>query len=188
MYYVNLNRRFLWETAGVTPSPVPGPGKEIGAVRKLAMRTTQSSLRRSARILGRAVLRRCPHCGGTDVFRNYLRQKDSCPGCGLRLDRGEPDFFIGAYTVNLIVAEVLVVGAAVVTAVVRWPDVPWTGLMYGLAALMVVAPIGLYPLSRQLWLAVDLIFQPPDQAPDFSSGPAGHGPTPPPSGPGNRID
>lgn len=123
------------------------------------------------RILGRAVRRRCPYCGGANIFRSYLQQKDSCPGCGLRLDRGESDFFIGAYTVNLIVAEVLVVGVAVAAALVRWPDVPWTGLMYGLAVLMVIVPIGLYPLSRQLWLAVDLIFRPPDQAPDFSSGP-----------------
>lgn len=125
------------------------------------MRRPETGPQRAARIVGRAALRRCPNCGGHNVFRSYLRQSRTCPDCDLRLDRGEPDFFIGAYTINLIAAELLVVAAGVATAVVWWPDVPWTGLMYGLALLMVVAPIALYPFSLQLWLGVDLIFRPP---------------------------
>jgi uncharacterized protein (DUF983 family) len=115
---------------------------------------------RAARILARAAVRRCPHCGGTGLFRSYLHQRHACPHCGLRLDRGERDFFIGAYTINLIVAELVVVAGALVVALATWPDVPWTALMWGLALLMVVVPILLYPLSRQLWLGFDLIFQP----------------------------
>jgi hypothetical protein len=40
--------------------------------------------------------------------------------------------------------------------------------MWGLAALMVAAPILLYPLSRQLWLACDLVFRPAESA-DFAT-------------------
>jgi hypothetical protein len=91
------------------------------------------------------------------------------------MDRGEADFFIGAYTINLIVAEVLVVLGGFGIGMATWPDVPWNILTLLLAALMVAAPIALYPVSRQLWLALDLIFQPPrrgDFAPPLDDGPA----------------
>jgi uncharacterized protein (DUF983 family) len=125
-----------------------------------------SSLARAARILARAALRRCPNCGSDTIFRGYLHQLDSCPGCRLLLDRGEGDFFIGAYTINLIVAELLVFFGGMAVLVWRWPDVPWQGLMWGLAVLMVAAPIALYPFCRQLWLGCDLIFRPAESS-DF---------------------
>jgi uncharacterized protein (DUF983 family) len=126
----------------------------------------RSALSRAGRIIGRAAARRCPNCGGADLFAGYLTQRPACPACGLRLDRGERDFFIGAYTINLIVAELLVFFAGIAVLLGTWPDVPWTRLMWGLAALMVAAPVVLYPFSRQLWLAFDLIFRPAEAA-DF---------------------
>ena len=116
-----------------------------------------------------SLLRRCPSCGRGDLFRSYLHQRQSCPSCGLRLDRGERDFFIGAYTINLIVAELLVFFGGLAVLRLSWPDVPWDALMYGLAALMVIAPIVLYPFSRQLWLATDLILR-PSEPDDFEPG------------------
>jgi hypothetical protein len=86
----------------------------------------------------------------------------------MRMDRGEADFFIGAYTINLIVAELLVFFGGIAVLLRTWPEVPWTGLMYGLAALMVAAPIAMYPYARQFWLGCDLIFRPPEDA-DFDS-------------------
>jgi uncharacterized protein (DUF983 family) len=140
-----------------------GPGRPTPTPpTRLAYRTPgENSLVRASRILGRAVWRRCPNCGGTDVFRTYLQPRVACPDCGLRFDRGERDFFIGAYTINLIVAELVVVFGGLAVAMSTWPDVPWTALTWGLAALMVIVPILLYPYSRQLWLGFDLIFQPP---------------------------
>lgn len=116
-----------------------------------------------------SLLRRCPNCGSGNVFRSYLPQRESCPACGLRLDRGERDFFIGAYTINLIVAELLVFFGGLAVLRLSWPDVPWNALMYGLAALMVIAPIVLYPFSRQLWLVADLILR-PSEPEDFVGG------------------
>jgi uncharacterized protein (DUF983 family) len=116
-----------------------------------------------------SLARRCPNCGSGNVFRSYLHQRASCPACGLRLDRGERDFFIGAYTINLIVAEMLVFFGGLVVLGTTWPDVPWDGMMYGLGALMIIAPIVLYPFSRQVWLAADLILRPSEQD-DFLPG------------------
>jgi uncharacterized protein (DUF983 family) len=123
---------------------------------------------RAAIILGRAAGRRCPNCGGSGVFRSYLHQRVTCPRCGLRLDRGEADFFIGAYTINLIVAELIVFFGGLAAILFTWPEVPWTFVMWGLVALMVISPILLYPISKQFWLAFDLIFRPAEET-DYGS-------------------
>jgi uncharacterized protein (DUF983 family) len=119
-----------------------------------------SAVMRAAHLLARAVFRKCPNCGDGGIFHDYMRHRDACPECGLRLDRGQRDFFIGAYTINLIVAELLVVFGGLAAVLLTWPDVPWNAIMLGLVALMIAAPIILYPAARQLWLAIDLIFQP----------------------------
>jgi uncharacterized protein (DUF983 family) len=124
--------------------------------------------RRAAAILVRAALRRCPNCGGGGVFRGYLTLRSTCPRCGIRLDRGQEDFFIGAYTINLIVAELLVFFGGIAFLLATWPDVPWTAMTWGFAALVVIAPVVLYPYSRQFWLAFDLIFRPAEES-DYGS-------------------
>lgn len=84
----------------------------------------------------------------------------TCPRCHLKLDRGEPDYFIGGYVVNFVVAELLIVLGALAAILATWPDVPWTAIQWGLLALMVPAPILFYPFAKTLWLAVDLMFRP----------------------------
>lgn len=83
-----------------------------------------------------------------------------CPTCRLKLDRGEHDYFIGALVVNFVTAELLIVGAAFLVVVLSWPDVPWTGLKWGLIALMIPLPVFFYPFAKALWLAIDLTFRP----------------------------
>lgn len=84
----------------------------------------------------------------------------SCPECQLILDRGEADYFLGGYTVNFVVAELLIVAGGAAFMVVTWPDVPWTALTWSLILLMIVAPIVFYPFAKTLWLAFDLIIRP----------------------------
>jgi hypothetical protein len=38
--------------------------------------------------------------------------------------------------------------------------VPWTFVQYGSIALIIAAPNVLFPFSRTLWLAVDLLMRP----------------------------
>lgn len=89
--------------------------------------------------------------------------------CGLIFERGESDYFIGAYLLNLIIAELIVVALMVGLVLATWPHVPWTTVVWGIAALTIPAAILTYPFSRSLWLAVDLIFRPPE-ASDFAAG------------------
>src|SRR5690606_4809067 len=52
---------------------------------------------RLARLCGRALKLRCPQCGGRGLLKTWLRLREHCPTCGLKLDRGETDHFIGGY-------------------------------------------------------------------------------------------
>ncbi len=77
------------------------------------------------------------------------------------LERGEGDYFLGAYTLNLIGVEVILAAAFLVVMIVTWPNPPWNALQYGGAMLAVIVPIVCYPFTKTVWLALDLIFRPP---------------------------
>jgi uncharacterized protein (DUF983 family) len=116
---------------------------------------------RIIRLLVRGFLLRCPNCGGRGVTRRWVGVKAACPRCGLRLDRGEPDYWIGAMLFNLIAAELVFAVGLVLVLVLTWPNPPWDALMWGGMAVMVVLPILTYPVTKLVWLGFDLIFRPP---------------------------
>ncbi|MHB1298702.1 MAG: DUF983 domain-containing protein, partial [Gemmatimonadaceae bacterium] len=87
--------------------------------------------------------------------------KDRCPTCRLKLDRGTPDHFVGAYLVNLVVAELLFAAIFGVWLLSVWPDVPWDGIEIVAVAAMIVWPLITYPFTRTVWLAADLAMDPP---------------------------
>ena len=118
--------------------------------------------REVARLVGRALSRRCPVCGQPGIWTSFSKTKSACPNCGLVLDRGETDYFYGAYMLNFVAAEVVALAAFVVALLITWPNPPWNALLYGTAAIAVVAPFVLYPFAKALWLAVDLAFRPGD--------------------------
>jgi uncharacterized protein (DUF983 family) len=108
----------------------------------------------------RALALHCPRCGGGGIFRHWFALRAACPRCGLALDRGEADHWVGAYAFNLIASEIIGIGAAVLWIASQWPDVPWDAVQIGVPAIMVAAPIAFFPWSRTLWLAWDLRFRP----------------------------
>ena len=102
------------------------------------------------------------------MFFRWVKSFEECSKCGFRFDRGESDYYIGAYTINLIIAELIVVAMFVAAIFYWWPDVPWEKIPYALAAPAILAPIVTYPYSKSLWLAIDLTFRPP-AAEDFTN-------------------
>ena len=108
----------------------------------------------------RALALRCPRCGSGGIFRHWFALAPACPRCGLALDRGEGDHWVGAFAFNLIFAELLGIGTAVAWIASTWPAVPWDAVQIGVPALMIAFPLALFPFSRTLWLAWDLVFRP----------------------------
>jgi uncharacterized protein (DUF983 family) len=115
---------------------------------------------RAVTLLARALVLSCPNCGGRPLFTGWLKMRATCPHCQLILDRGEPDYFLGGYTVNFVTAELLIVAGGAASIVLTWPDVPWSLITWALVVLMILAPILFYPFAKTLWLAIDLIFRP----------------------------
>jgi len=138
----------------VSPLPRPVPSANPPAAPE------SFSWARLRTYVARALRLRCPNCGGGPVRASWLKRLPGCPVCGLRLDRGENDYFIGAYLLNLIIAEVLLFVGLLGVVWATWPDPPWDWIQYGGVALMIAAPLATYPFSELVWLAADLAFRP----------------------------
>lgn len=111
-------------------------------------------------MLLRAIARRCPNCGTRGIFSSFTELRASCPACGLRLHRGESDYFIGAYLLNLVAVELLFALLLAVVAVVTYPDTPWQVLQWASIVLIIAGAVVCYPFAKAVWLAADLMLRP----------------------------
>ena len=105
------------------------------------------------------------------VLASWLTVRPRCQACGFRFERGhdeEHDYWLGAYTLNFLVTETVFGVGLLLALVATWPDPPWTLLLVGGGVLMVLVPIVFYPVSKVLWLALDLVFR-PAQPDDFAA-------------------
>lgn len=111
-----------------------------------------------------ALTRRCPYCGHGNIFQNYWVLRNHCPTCGVAFER-EDGYFLGAYAFNLVAAEFLGLGLALIlifATSLRTADftLQWV-IIVGLAVLF---PVLLFPYSRGAWMALDLALNPPFNA------------------------
>lgn len=105
---------------------------------------------------------RCPDCGSGELFRRYFSMVDDCPRCGLHFERDE-GYWVGAMIVNTAFAIVVFLVIVVGGAAMSWPDVPWNALLIASIAAMLVVPVALYPISKTVWVAMDLLVRPPSE-------------------------
>jgi uncharacterized protein (DUF983 family) len=117
-------------------------------------------------MLTRAIRRRCPLCGFKPVFDGWFALKPRCPQCNFSYER-EEGYWVGALIANIAVAEGLFAMLLVGGIALTYPDTPWTTLMIAGAIVMVALPILFYPLSKMLWLWLDLSFIHPIDADDL---------------------
>ncbi len=111
-------------------------------------------------LMTRALRLRCPHCGGPRIFASFFQLKANCPSCGLRLERGESDYFVGAYLFNLIAVELILFFCVCAFVFFTWPDPPWDAITYVTGFLMLAGCVLCYPFAKTSWLAVDLAIRP----------------------------
>jgi uncharacterized protein (DUF983 family) len=116
--------------------------------------------------MGRALGRRCPYCASPGIYDGYFALRQRCPRCGVRFER-EEGYFLGAYALNLIVAEFLGLGLAIVLIFktdLRDLQLIWQEVIA--VALAIAFPVVLFPFSRTVWIAMDLVFHPPRHSPE----------------------
>jgi uncharacterized protein (DUF983 family) len=105
----------------------------------------------------RALRLRCPNCGAGGVLRHWLGVRDDCPACGISLVRGNR---VGAYILNLGVAEALTALLIIGVVVRSWPEPPWDLLGWLAPLLAITSPLLFYPWSRLFFVAIDLAMHP----------------------------
>jgi uncharacterized protein (DUF983 family) len=161
------------KAAGNNIRPAVAPALHGGAQRPCkggaddAVMTTATTADRPspARLLLRGAAKRCPVCGGGRLFPRWFRMAERCPRCHYRFER-EEGFFLGAYVMNLVIAQGLVILLAVNPTIVLLnadAEASLAPVLVGGVIGAVLAPLFFYPWSKTLWVAVELIMRPLDE-------------------------
>lgn len=128
-------------------------------------------------MIGRGARRRCARCGSGQVFEGWFKMRQRCPKCLLQFE-GPPEegFFLGAFTVNLVVTFgvllLFVFAYIVMTAVGDAPGL--TSYVLLAATGCVVIPIVFYPFARSIWVAFELALHNMDDSLRGRRGDQGH--------------
>lgn len=110
-------------------------------------------------------MRHCPVCGGGDIFVHWFKMRDRCPLCGYRFAR-ESGFYLGSWLLNLAVTEVLLACLGIIPLIAILnanPDASLVPVYVGVLAAGVIGSVVLYPHSRTVWVALELVLRPADQ-------------------------
>ena len=108
---------------------------------------------------------RCPNCGKGSVLNRRFGVLDRCPACGFRYERSDENYFQGAMFVNFMLGGFTFGASLLAVLVLSWPSVPWKALTFGAPVVMLLFMIVLYPVSKVVWLTVDVMVRPvmPDE-------------------------
>ena len=115
---------------------------------------------RALAVLWRVLRLRCPHCGRGPVLQPPAAVRLRCSRCGLRFERSSHNYFSGAMFFGLLIGETLFAIALAATIIVTWPSVPWDTMTYVAPIGMIVVMLALLPVSKVVWLGVDVLVRP----------------------------
>jgi uncharacterized protein (DUF983 family) len=110
-------------------------------------------------MIGRALRRRCPWCGGREIFQGWFRMAATCPQCGLRFER-ESGYWVGAVTFNTAFGIAVFLVSLGLSLLLTWPEVPWSWMAPLTGGVAVAAVVLAYPYVKLLWVAYDLRVHP----------------------------
>lgn len=85
--------------------------------------------------------------------------REHCARCGLQFER-EPGYWVGAVIINTTVTFATFVGVFLLLVTLTWPDVPWAVVMGVTVAANALIPVLFYPISKTVWLALELSWHP----------------------------
>lgn len=125
------------------------------------MRVVEPEVRQPlGRLLGRALRRKCPRCGGK-VFEGWFKMSDRCARCGHLYER-ESGYWVMAIVINTAAMEALFLILFLAIVVATMPDVDWRLMLIALLVTNGIFPVFFYPFSKTIWVAIDLYIHPDD--------------------------
>lgn len=110
-------------------------------------------------LLWRGIRKRCPNCGGGKIFDGWFTLKDHCPTCGYLFER-EEGYWVSAIIVNVGVIQSMFIVLFIAVVIATAPDVQWVPLLVLGGVMNLLFPIFFYPLSKTVWMGIDLYFHP----------------------------
>jgi len=110
-------------------------------------------------LISRGMRRRCPNCGGGGIFDSWFKLKDRCPTCTYPFER-EEGYWVSAIIVNTAVIEGLFLIVFIAVVIATAPEVEWIPLLVIGVVMNLLFPIFFYPLSKTVWMGIDLYFHP----------------------------
>ena len=110
-------------------------------------------------LIRRGLRRKCPNCGTGGIFDSWFKLKDRCPTCAYPFER-EEGYWVSAIIVNTAAIEGLFLVVFIAVVLATAPDIEWVPLLVIGVVMNVVFPIFFYPLSKTVWMGIDLYFHP----------------------------
>ncbi len=103
----------------------------------------------------------CPRCRKGRIFRGWLAMHDTCPSCGLRFNRGEQGYFIGAMYVSYGIS----IPPVLVLVMILWRLARWSLTSAVLGAFIAYLPLVPFAVrfSRVIWIYLDRKFDPSER-------------------------
>lgn len=124
-----------------TPDPIPKPPfPEVS----------------STGVIVRGFRKRCPRCGERDTFVTWFQTRTACPRCDLRFAKEEGGF-LGAMTLNYVVAIGIWLIVLAVGIILTVPDIAVAPLLVASAIVLIGVPLWFYPRSKMIWAAVEFL-------------------------------
>lgn len=134
-------------------------------MRSLRKRTSDSPLQLPStsdalRLVGRVLKLRCPNCGKGAVMKWSGAVHRRCLQCNFRFERSDENYFSGAMFFGLLMGEFFFAIVLLITIVSMWPNVPWDTMTWAIPVGVLLVMVFLIPVSRVVWLAVDIFVRP----------------------------
>jgi uncharacterized protein (DUF983 family) len=111
------------------------------------------------RAVGRLVRLRCPACGDARVLTSRGTVHKRCAACNFRFERTDDRYFAGAMFFGLLLGEALFAVTLLIVMIATWPNPPWNVMSYAPVGMLLVMLV-MIPVSRVVWVSVDVLVRP----------------------------
>lgn len=112
-----------------------------------------------ARGVVRAMRRRCPVCGDRSISRHAVSIEQTCPHCGLDLER-QVGAIVGGVGLNTIASLGVLLFTIVVGFIATDGDPTVFNVLLPALGLSILVPLIFFARSRLLWVALELRWWP----------------------------